>query len=309
MIQSTLAAFAFLVMLAQPGDANRYSGDPVLPGSVVKLQDDIKLAAKEPGVIVHLAVEEGAQVRSGEEIGKIDDSEPQIQKEAAKYAYNAAKKAAEDDVEIRFQKAAADVAEAEHQRILEANRQAKGAISESDVRKAKLEHTKALLGIEKTAHDQELAKFEMYTKAAEYKAAELAIKRRVLVAPFDGEVVTLYRKQDEWVSPGDPVLRLVRLDTMNVEGFVDQKLYDPHEVRDCEVTVEVEMARGRKETLKGRIKAVSPLIDHRGMYAVRAEVPNRQQDGRWLLRDGLTATMTIHLGSSTTSTADASRPR
>ena len=309
MIQSTLAAFAFLVMLAQPGDANRYSSDPVLPGSVVKLQDDIKLAAKEPGVIVHLAVEEGAQVRSGEEIGKIDDSEPQIQKEAAKYAYNAAKKAAEDDVEIRFQKAAADVAQAEHEQLLEANRKAKGAFSASDVRKAKLEHTKALLGIEKTAHDQELAKFERYTKAAEYKAAELAIKRRVLVAPFDGEVVTLYRKQDEWVSPGDPVLRLVRLDTMNVEGFVDQKLYDPHEVRDCEVTVEVEMARGRKETLKGRIKAVSPLIDHRGMYAVRAEVPNRQQDGRWLLRDGLTATMTIHLGSSTPSTADASRPR
>jgi multidrug efflux pump subunit AcrA (membrane-fusion protein) len=309
MLESTFAAFAFLVMLAQPGDANRYSSNPVLERCVVKLQDDIKLAAREPGVIIHLTVEEGSQVRAGEELGKIDDSEPKIQREAAGYAYSGAKKRAEDDVEIRFREAAARVAEAEYQGLLEANRRSPGAFSDSDVRKAKLEHTKALLGIEKTAHDQELAKFEMYTKGAEYKAADLAIKRRVIVAPFDGEVVMLYRKQDEWVSPGDPVLRLVRLDTMNVEGSVDQKLYDPHEVRDCEVTVVVEMARGRKETLKGRIKSVSPLVDLAGMYRVRAEVANRQQDGRWLLRDGLPATMTIHLGTAATNTADASRPR
>ena len=308
MVQSSLVAFALLIAVAAPGDADRYSSNPVLP-AVVKLQDDIKLAAKEPGVIVHLAIEEGSQVRAGEEIGKIDDSEPQMQKEIAKYAWNAAKKQAEDDVEIRFQKATADVAEAEHERLLEANRTAKGAISLSDIERAKLEHTKAVLGIEKTVHDQDLAKLEMHTKAAEYKAADLAMKRRVIVAPFDGEVVTVLRHQDEWASPGDPILRLVRLDTMDVMGAVDQKLYDPHEVRDCDVTIEVEMARGRKETLKGKIKAVSPLIDDRGMYVVRAEVANRQNDGRWLLRDGLTATMTIHLGTAATDTAKVSRPR
>jgi multidrug efflux pump subunit AcrA (membrane-fusion protein) len=308
MVHSTLYALAMLVMLAAPDDANRYSSDPQVPG-MVKLQDDIKLAAKEPGVIVHLAVEEGSQVRAGEEIGKIDDSEPQMQKQAADYAYRGAKKRAEDNVEIRFQKAAADVAAEEHQGYLDANRQSPGAISESDIRRAKLEHTKSLLGIEKTIHDQELAKYEMWTKLTEYKAAELAIKRRKIIAPFDGEVVTILRHQDEWVSPGDPILRLVRLDTMDVEGAVDQKLYDPHEVRDCDVTIEVEMARGRKETLQGRIKAVSPLLDHRGMYFVRAEVANPQENGRWLLRDGLRATMTIHLGTGGADTAAASRPR
>ena len=85
---------------------------------------------------------------------------------------------------------------------------------------------------------------------------------------------------------------------MHVEGAVDQSEYDPHEIQGCEVTVEVELARGRKETV--------PRPDHRrsarsfgcdGRYIVRAEVANRQEHGNWMLRDGLPATMTIHLGT------------
>ncbi len=310
MTSQLLIALALLVAQVAGSDANQNASPgsvPVLTGCIVKLQNDIKLPAKEPGVLVQLSVDEGSQVRAGDVIGKIDDSEPRMQKQVANYALSAAVKRYRDDVEIRFQKAAADVAEAEHEVLLEANRKAEGAVSQSDIRRAKLEHTKAVLGIEKTLHDQELAKYEAFTKKAELEATDLAIERRAIHAPFDGEVVALYQHQDEWVSPGDPIVRLVRLDTMHVEGAVDQKSYDPHEVRDCDVTIEVEMARGRKMSFPGRIKSVSPLIDHRGTYRVRAEVVNRQENGRWLLRDGLTATMTIHLGTGGASAPDVSR--
>lgn len=302
MTNFSLAALALLVMQL-PGGGSEFSSppsDPVLPGCVVKIENDIRVPAREAGVLIHLGVAEGDQVRAGDIIGKIDDTEPQAQKEVAGYALSAAIKAAKSDVEIRFAEAGAKVAEAEHEMLLETNRRSPGAISQSDIRKTKLEHTKMILGMEKSVHDQELAKLEAYTKRAELKAAEQAIARRTIVAPFDGEVVRIHPhqpQQDEWVSPGDPIVRLVRLDVMNVEGAVDHKLYDPHEVRDCDVTVEVEMARGRKVKMAGRIKSVSPMLDHRGMYRVRAEIANQQESGRWLLRDGLPATMTIHLGT------------
>jgi macrolide-specific efflux system membrane fusion protein len=304
---STLVALAVLLQVAAPGDADRYTGqatDPVVKG-LVKVADQVKLPAKEPGVLVHLAVKEGSQIRAGQEIGKIDDSEPQMQKKAANYQLRAAAERYNDDVDIRYAEAAAAVAKADYEMILEANRRAEQAIAQTEVRRAKLDWDKALLMAEKSRHERELAKYEAWTKKAEVEAADLAIQRRLISAPFDGVVEELSRKQDEWVNPGDTILKLFRLDTMHVEGAVAQSQYDPHELQGCEVTVEVEMARGRKEAVRGRITKVSSIIRGDGMYNVRAEVANRQEHGSWLLRDGLPATMTIHLGTGGGVTAGA----
>lgn len=264
---------------------------------LVKVAEEIKLPAKEPGVLVQLAVREGNLVRAGQVIGKIDDSEPIMQKKAAQAAYNAAFQRWKDDVEIRFAGKAADVAKADYEQMVESNRLATKAIADVEVRAKKLEWDKATLGIEKNMHDRELAKFDAFTKQAELEAAELKIQRRVVTAPFAGVVEDIKRHQDEWVQPGDTILTLLKMDTLYVEGAIEQNKYDPYEIANCEVTVDVEMARGRKAQFKGRIIKVSSLVGGDGNYSVRAEVANQQENGNWLLRDGLPANMTIHLGT------------
>ena len=137
---------------------------------------------------------------------------------------------------------------------------------------------------------------------------DLAIQRRTILAPFDGEVVTIYRHQDEWVSPGDAILRLVRLDTMLVEGRVEQSAYDPHEVQRLR-------RDGRGRTWPADARNNSPAgsptsarwCGSTAAYIVRAEVANRQEHGHWLLRDGMTATMTIHLSTAGAGALDVSR--
>lgn len=285
------------------------SANPVLTGCLVKVDDDIKLPSKEAGVIVHLAVEEGSQVKAGDKLAQIDDSEPQMQKKAANYAWAAAVKKFEDDVEIRYSTKAAEVAKAEHELMLETNRQAEKAIPLVEVRAKKLEWERSTLAIEKAQHEKELAKFEAYTKQTEFDAAELKIQRRSIVAPFDGEVVGVIRKQEEWVNPGEPILRLVRLDTMRVEGAVEQSDFEPYELQGCEVTVDVEMAHGQKKTLPGRITMVSSLVRGDKKYLVRAEIANVQENGHWLLRHGLPATMTIHLNTGGKAAMDISRAK
>ena len=57
--------------------------------------------AQEPRVLVQLAVEEGTQVKAGQVIGKIDDSEPQMKKMAASADYAGAWNRWNDDVERR----------------------------------------------------------------------------------------------------------------------------------------------------------------------------------------------------------------
>jgi multidrug efflux pump subunit AcrA (membrane-fusion protein) len=304
-----LYAMAVLIGLAQIGDADRYSTqtpDPEIR-ALIMVADDVKLPAKEAGVLVHLAVDEGATVRSGQAIGQIDDSEAQIQMKAAEYGAQAAWKKSQDRVEIKFQEASAAVYQAEHAQLMASNKIADRSVTASDIRLAKLKWDQAVLGTEKTMHDQELALYDYHTKRAELAAATLAKKRRSITAPFDGVVEEVFRKQDEWVTAGDPILHLFRLDTMKVVGAVNSSKYDPHEIQGCEVTVVVEMARGRQETIRGRITRVSTLLLGDGTFEVGAEVPNRQEHGAWLLRHGHLAKMTIHLGTGGGASTEVSR--
>jgi multidrug efflux pump subunit AcrA (membrane-fusion protein) len=296
-----------LAAVAQPWQLPADAADLALPACVVKHVDDVQLPAMEAGALVQLSVKEGSQVREGDVIGKIYDSEAQMQRKAAESDYAAAVQRWKNDVPVRYAEAAAEVAKKDWEMMLESNKLSAKAVPEIEVIKKELEWKVTKLQIEKAQDDQVLAKYDAYAKQAQRDAANLALERRTIRALFDGEVVELLRHQGEWVNPGDPILRLVSLETMWVDGFVEQAKYDPHEIQDCSVTVEIEMARDRKEQASGRISYVSSLIDMRGRYLVRAEVSNRQEYGRWLLRHGMTAAMTIHLNTDSAGAVDVSR--
>src|SRR5215210_3135135 len=166
MTKSFLVAAALFATLPHIGRAQQSSGqpaDPIVKG-VVRVADQIKLPAKEPGVLLQLSVKEGTQVRAGQVIGKIDDSEPQQKKMAANAGYAGAYKRWKDDVEIRFAKAQAEVAHADYDQLVETNKLAEKAVAAVDIRKAKLDWDHFVLAIEKAFHDQELAQFEALTK-------------------------------------------------------------------------------------------------------------------------------------------------
>jgi multidrug efflux pump subunit AcrA (membrane-fusion protein) len=282
------------------------SSDPTVDG-FVKVADHIKLPAEEAGVLMHLAVKEGSQVKAGQQIGKIDDREIQIQKQAAGYAWGAAIKKVEDDVDIRYSRKGAEHAKADLEVMESANTVVERAITDVEVRAARLNWEKMVLATEKAEKERELANYDAHVKKAEYDAAKLAIDRRAIAAPFDGVVEELSRKQGEWVNPGDAILKLFRMDVMHVNGAVRQDRYDPYELQGCKVTVEVQMARGRTETFEGRITKVSSSIRGDSVYDIRAEVANRQEHGSWMLRDNLPAKMTIHLGTGSDAVESARR--
>jgi multidrug resistance efflux pump len=306
MTKSIAFAIALTALLVQANHAQESSaqpGNPVIPAATVKVADQIKLPAKEPGVLVQLSVKEGTQVKAGQVIGKIDDSEPQMKKVAALADYKGAYNRWQDDVEIRYAQAQAAYAKIKYDKLVDTNKQAIKSVPEVELNEAKLDWEHFKLAIEKSIHDKELAKYEAMTKQAEFDAAELAIKRRTIVAPFDGVVEKIERKQEEWVQPGDTILTLLRLDTMHVEGAIDQKQYDPNEIQGCDVAMEVVLARGRKTTVRGKVVKVSNLVRFDGMYNIRAEVANVQEHGLWVMRDGMPATLTIQLGTGGNATA------
>jgi multidrug efflux pump subunit AcrA (membrane-fusion protein) len=309
MFSASLIAATILISLAQLGDSQQLSTQPSDPeiDALITAADVVKLSAEEAGVLLHLGVDEGDIVRANQKIGQIDDSAVQIQLKASEYGAQAALHKSQDDVEIRFQRASALVWKDEYEELRKSNELAARSVTDSDVRQAKLKWDQAILGTEKTTKDQQLAVFDYHAKRAEVAAAKHAIQQRIITAPFDGVVEEIFRKQDEWVTAGDPILHLFRLDTMKVVGVVDSTKYDPHEIQGCEVTVVVPMARGREETVRGRITRISTIERGDKKFEVGAEVPNRQEHGAWLLRHLQMAKMTIHLGTGGRAAAGVSQ--
>lgn len=274
--------------------------DPRISGCELKFVDDVQIPASESGVVTHLAVREGSLVAEGEVIARIDDREFQSQLKIAEQQARSAKAKFEDQVEEKYARAAAAAAEAEVAELEEANSgRIANVVTQSELRRAKLEATRAKLQIEKALKDRELAKYDFHTRIAEYEAAKQSLDRLIIRAPFSGEVVRLKRRQAEWVNPGDPVLQLVRYDVLKVEGRVSLEKYTPSDVDGCEVTLEVVTGPNQTQTARGRITWVHQVVQFDGAYGfpVQAEFPNTLVDGRWVFMPGQSATMTIHLAT------------
>src|SRR5215210_3659648 len=177
MTKSAPLLIALTLLFVCSGNAQQQVSQPTNPviQGTVRVADQIKLPAKEPGVLVQLAVKEGTQVKMGQVIAKIDDSEPQMKKVAALADYKGAYNRWQDDVEIRFAQAQEAVAKIKYEKLLETNKQALKSVPEVEINEARLDWDHYKLAIEKSRHDKELAKFEALTKQAEFDAAELAI--------------------------------------------------------------------------------------------------------------------------------------
>lgn len=295
---------------APPGRGLPPAADSVLQHCIVAAKDEVHVAAEEAGLLVELTAKEGLQVRQGDLLAQINDSQPKLQKKLALIEQQAAQEQADNDINIRYAKAASLVAEAEYEQAIEANEKVSGTFPTSEVRRLKLAWHRAYLQIEQSKLEMRLAHLTASAREAQVEVADDTTHRRQIRSPIDGQVVSLGKQQGEWVNPGDPVLRIVRFDTLRIEGFVDSAELDPGEVAGRSVTVQVTLARGRTATLAGTIVYCSPLVQAGGEYRVWAEVTNRMENGFWLLRPGMIAEMTIHVRSApATEQAASTKPR
>lgn len=260
----------------------------------ISLIDDVEIPAPESGILVSMEVREEQAVIEGQLLAVVDSRQQELQRHASEIERNAATAKASDDIEVRYAEAAYEKAAAELEDSLAINKRNEGSITQSRLRELRLERERARLQIERAKLDLKVAGMTAEVHEAKVKLTEESISRRRIVAPIDGEVIAVNQQPDEWVAAGDAVFRIVRLDRVRVEGLVNAKEYDPSEIAGRDVTVEVELARGRMVRFTGRVTHVNPMVKS-NLYRVRAEVENRREDDAWLLQPGREAAMVIHL--------------
>ena len=299
-MKATLLVLSVILAINGPtppigAEPNPAHNGPVVSHCLVAVSEEAQVPGKEAGQLMALEAKEGLEVKAGTTLGHIDDTEPKVQRKIKQAEHDGAKEQADNDINVRYARAATDVAYAEYLKALEANKKVKGSIPEVEINRLKLTWHKSKLQIEQAELEQRVAVFTADGKGAEVEATEASIERRQIKAPLDGVITNVYRHLGEWVAPGDPVVKIVRVNRLRIEGFLNAADYDPPEIEGRAVTVEVELAHGRKVKFPGKVVFVSPLVMAGGEYRIFAEVNNRQENGQWVLRPGLFATMNIHL--------------
>lgn len=292
---SAIAA-AGLMMVAAPSQAQtqRAPESDLTIDAFLHAQNDVRISAEAEGILTKLPIKDGSKVKQGALLATIDDRQALAAMDVAKFSRDAARQRADDDIEERYAKAAAEVAYIDWQRDLQANQQKANAVPEIQIRQKKLVVVRSDLQIEKAKHDQLIAGSDAEVKEAELRAAEINLQRRTIKAPFDGEVQQLVLHESEWVNPGDPIMRLVQFDTLQADAYVSSSKFDPVDIAGRPVTIRVMLAHG-EVSLTGHVIYVNQTVESNGDYSIRAEFENRQENGYWVVRPGLPARMTIHL--------------
>ncbi|MFH1918565.1 MAG: HlyD family efflux transporter periplasmic adaptor subunit [Planctomycetota bacterium] len=341
-MQVTLIALGTALLLAgpQPGSVAGSSAESyTVESCLITLIEDVDVPAQEAGVLkaigiperdaegnpvffdadgkpVYQEVREGLEVSENQILGQIDDRMEQELKKVAKYKLQVAEKEETNTYSVQAAEAAEKVSEAEFLQAQEANRRKPGTVAPAELNRMLLSHRHAKLQWKQSEYDLEIAEISKLVRQAEYGVADLQLKRRGLVATLDGIVVERYLDEGEWVRPGDRVLRIIRMDRLRIEAFIDATKVSPAQVKKGQkVTVRLSPGKalpvGPVGPLLGEIVYVSPIVEAGPRFLVWAEVDNHpDDDGDWPLRPGLHADMTISLRplGLPKRTAQATRP-
>lgn len=277
------AAVAFLAIASvndQSVEAQQGKPDIITAyDCTVQLIDVVTLAAERPGILENDTPEEGTAVEAGQVVAGLKDG-------VAKATYLKELEKSTNDVHVRYAVKSSEFADADLAMSVKANLKVEGTVPEAELAKQKLALEKATLQIEQAEHEQRIAQLTVQEN-------EEALKTYKVLAPFSGIVSKVYQRKGEAVQQGTPILEVLSIDRVKIEGYV--KITDSFHVKTGD-TVKVQLDAGdldipfKDEILTGKIRIVDATISEIiGSVKVTAEIPNPNH----ILRPGLKAKMAI----------------
>jgi multidrug resistance efflux pump len=195
-----------------------------------------------------------------------------------------------NDVNIRYATKSSEVLAAELKRSQDAVALVKTAVSKTELDRQRLAVEKAELEIEQAQQDMSEQELNHQLKVNEDARATPAVERRLVRAPISGKVMEVSKSRGEWVDPGNPVFRVVRIDQLRVKGYVNiNQIIGVTEGRPATLFIDVP-GRPRLE-FPGKLAFISLEVNEVNgeQVEVWAEVENKNL----LLRPGMHGTLVI----------------
>ena len=221
-------AFAVVAVVAFIGFRYWKSKQSTLPDGIVagngRLEGKlVDVAAKEPLRVKEVLVEEGAVVKPGQVLVRLDTTtlESELQEAKANVAH-AKERLAFANASINKQRSEIKLATIEAKRSTRLVEEGAGSQRELDVRTTKVETTKATL-LEAQAMLQS-ARREIEVAEANVATIQSRIDDATLTSPVTGRVLYRLAEPGEVLAPGGKALTLVNLEDVYMEIFLPSEL-------------------------------------------------------------------------------------
>ena len=285
--QTTAIAIVCFLVLTTSASAQIKVSDVVL-----KLIDQVDVPAQETGLLAEVGVSEGDSVESGGVIARFDVRDIELLRSQTAIQVKIAEAEAANRSAIRDAEGSLAVAVAERDRAATSRQKLDGSVSDAEFERLQLAVIKAESLLEKAQTENKIAELTADHKQKDLEYTELQLDRRSVRSPLNGKVVRVYRRPGEWLEAGDKLARVIRLDALRAEGFINVKDLK-QDLLGTKVTLTLKLPGRESEVYSGRIGFVSPEIDTFNQEVrVWAEIENRH--GR--LQPGAEANMTIMVG-------------
>lgn len=256
---------------------------------LVRLIEHIDVPSRSEGRLQSVSVKEGSRVQRGDVLAKLDDEEAQLTLQRARTEQQSATEKAKSETTVEIARLTRDFSHAEFERAQNARKSSPGSISPREFDRLKFEADKSDLELVRLNEERRLAFFVSQTKSLDVDLARLALEQRQIISPLDGIVVQVHRREGEWVRPGEKTIRVVRIDRLRVEAFVNLS-QNLAALESAPVVLQVAGKAG--QAYSGTVVFVHPEADPvNGQVRLWAEIENR--DGA--LRPGQRGRLTVTL--------------
>ena len=188
---------------------------------------ETEVPARETGVLSQMNVVVGQMVRQGQTLARIDDQEAKNRQNLAEIELRIAEKETETEPLLKAARQARETADRNLARAEEAVENFRRSLSQAELDDYRLGATEAAADLWQRQHETEVARLTRQLRAEQLQLAQLRTARHAVTAPLAGMVEDVYHQPGEWVTPGQPIARIVRLDRLRCVGFLAAEQVPP----------------------------------------------------------------------------------
>lgn len=283
-----LLGMATLCWVGQPSHGQSNTTPILIDSAILKTVEITSVAAQVQGILKEVSVREGDRVKYLSPLARIQSTASELQLQRAKVALEAAERNFASNIDVDLARKGFAVAENEYLRALDANKRVQDVYPEAEVDRLKLVRDRTGLEIDRAVHLKAISQLEVAKNQIEIQQLQEILDNHKIQAPVSGMVVAIEKRIGEWVEPGTVVIRLVEIDRLRIEGFLQAELADPKWLG-TEAQVELQLS-GNNFVTTAKLVFISPEVNPvNSQVRVHLDVDNR--DGK--LRPGLKPKVSI----------------
>lgn len=252
----------------------------------IDLLDRVAISSSVEGVIRNVTARSGDQVRQGELLIQLDTGRLDTELGIAKSEYNALSIRSADQSRVQIGNAREQTARLSVQKLQEVRTRYNVKVASLEMNRAQSELTQAESEKNGACNELEQFRYEAEAKQNQIKLLEHDLKKSTILSQYSGAIGNIEKRPGEFVSKGDVIAELYRLDRLSGVILIDSGQLPPEKAKG--VKGQFEIGKGnQKRSFEISISRVFPRVDIDGKYRAYVELENAQIDGNWRLLPGM----------------------